>query len=558
MGYLTWVVFGGSLPVGIVFDTESGYLWGTPVGGTAGTYSFTLTVTDNAATARSVQRTFSLYVEKGYFHPTISIDEGLAAGSTKVYANGRLLTTLHGGESTQINVDFGTTATITVDPIVNYPSKENVRFKAETNSAVVSEGSLSARFSYFTEYLITMKSALQQTQVPAGTGWYRSGGSFATNAPETVEGGPGTQYRFVSWLLSNNNVITNRNISFTVTGPEVITAQYDTYYRLSVDSAYGEVTGTGWYKTGSEAKWGVKTPEVPMKGIFGFFRGKYVAVNPTGTEIMTSPKNITITWENDYTLPFILIPLTVLVILGAIFSLYYFVVRPRWKARQVQQQLAIPTPTFAPASSPQPQTTVVMINDTRARTQITTKEQLMEKFGELLELYENEIRQSLAAPSAPAISSHRESKQLPTSGSTSTEISQTSGGDVTPCNNTVKKFIRTVVSPWQQSEMKTVALPESDKKHKKAEVGLTITWTKSLYNEWQVSTCTLPQGHEGAHEGTKNLFYNLLNTVTEERTYGANQRVAAPSPHFTDGMPEVLIDASHIVLTDDLPSETMC
>ena len=182
----------------------------------------------------------------------------------------------------------------------------------------------------------------------------------------------------------------------------------------------------------------------------------------------------------------------------------------------------------------------------------------MEKFGELLELYENEIRQSLAAPSAPAISSHRESKQLPTSGSTSTEISQTSGGDVTPCNNTVKKFIRTVVSPWQQSEMKTVALPESDKKHKKAEVGLTITWTKSLYNEWQVSTCTLPQGHEGAHEGTKNLFYNLLNTVTEERTYGANQRVAAPSPHFTDGMPEVLIDASHIVLTDDLPSETMC
>ena len=554
VGSLTWVISGGSLPVGIAFDANSGYLWGTPVAGTAGTYSLTLTVTDNAATPRSVQRTFGLYVEKGYFRPTISIDQGLAAGSTKVYANGRLLTTLQGGESTQIAVDLGTTATITVDPIVNYPSKDNVRFKAETSSAGVSEGSLSAYFSYFTEYYITMKSAIQQTPVPVGTGWYRSGSSFATNAPETIEGGAGTQYRFVSWLLSNNNIITNRNISFTVTGPEIITAQYYTYYRLSVDSAYGETPSAGWYKSGSEAKWSIKNPEVPMKGILGFFKGKYVAVNPNGTEIMTGPKNTTITWENDYTLPFILIPLTMLALLGAIFALYYFVVRPRWKSKPVQQQVAlsgqIPTP-------PQPQTTVVMINDTRPRTPMTTKEQLMEKFGELLEIYEKEIRESLGAPSVSVIAPAIESKQLPVSSFNSTKSAAFSAGDIPLCNNFAKKFIRTVVSPWQQSEMKTALLPESDKGRKKTEVGLTIVWAKSLYNEWQVSTCTLPQGHEGAHEGTKKLLYNLLNTVTEERTYGSNQPVTAPSPHFTDGMPEMPIDASLIVLADELTFETM-
>ena len=554
IGNLSWMV-SGNLPVGMTFDSSNGYLWGTPVGGTAGTYSFTLTVTDNGVPSRSTQHTFSLYVEKGYFRPTITIDPGLTAGSAKVYANGRLLTTLQGGESTQISVDLGTSATITVDPTVNYPSKDNVRFRAETSSAVVSEGSPAAYFTYFTEYYIAMKSAVQQTPVPAGTGWYKSGTTFATNAQETIDGGTGTQYKFVSWLLSNNNTITGRNLSFTVTGPDVITTQYDTYYRLAVDSAYGETTGAGWYKSGSEAKWGLKTAEVPMKGILGFFKGKFVAVNPDGTEIMTGPKNMTIIWENDYTLPFIFIPLTVLAVIGAIFALYYFVVRPRWKAKPTQEMaLATPALTPMPQPQPQPQTTVVMINDTRPRTPTTTKELLMEKFGELLEIYEKEIRESLgAAPSALAIGPVSESRQLPGS-------NQNIGllyGDKSSCNNTAKKLIRTVVSPWHQGEMKTAVLAESEKGHKTPGVGLTITWTRTLYNEWQVSTCALPQGHEGAHEGNKKLLYNVLNTVTEEKTYGSNQPVTAPSPHFTDGMTEMTIDASLIVSPEELPAETM-
>jgi len=556
IGSLSWVLSGGSLPIGLSFDSSNGYIWGTPVGRTAGSHSITITVTDNGAISRSVQQTFSLYVEKGYYRPTITIDPGLAEGSTRVYGNGRLLATLQGGESMQLSVDYGTSATVSVDPVVNHPSKENIRYKTETSSAVVNESTLSVNFSYFTEYHIIMKSSIQQAPVPAGTGWYRSGSTFATTAQETADGGTGTQYRFASWLLSSNNTSTSRNLSFNVSAPETITAQYDTYYLLTVNSPYGEPSGTGWYKSGSEAEWSIKNAEVPMKGILGFFKGKYTAINPTGKEIMTGPKTIAITWDNDYTLPFILIPLTVLVIAGSIFALLWFVIRPRMSAKPAAgQQMALSTPAMMPFQQPQPQTTVVMIKDSRAQG-MTTKEQLMEKFGELLEIYEKEIRESLATQSQHNVAQVVHGGQPQFLNKPSTQIDPAVGTTIT-CTNAAKKLLRTIVTPWKQSELRTEIGEAAGKENSTSAMRLVITWSRSMYNEWQVSVCELPQGHQGVHEGSKKTEYTLLNTITEEKSYGPNEPVAAPSPHFTDGMPEITIDAGWIITPDALPAETM-
>ena len=144
---LTWTLAGGSLPSGITLNPINGTLEGTPIPGTAGTYSFTLSVTDNSVPSRTAQRTFGLSVEKGYFRPTITIDPSLGLNSTKVFINGRLHTTMVGGETIQISVDLGTSPMISVDPVVASTADVNERYKADNERMAVNERSPSAYFT---------------------------------------------------------------------------------------------------------------------------------------------------------------------------------------------------------------------------------------------------------------------------------------------------------------------------------------------------------------------------------------------------------------------------
>ena len=69
--------------------------------------------------------------------------------------------------------------------------------------------------------------------------------------------------------------------------------------------------------------------------------------------------------------------------------------------------------------------------------------------------------------------------------------------------------------------------------------------------------CSLAYGHKGAHRGTPRLVYTLLNTVTEEEIYGPGEQVTPPTPHFTDGMPEVGITADQAIHYEQLPTENL-
>jgi hypothetical protein len=183
----------------------------------------------------------------------------------------------------------------------------------------------------------------------------------------------------------------------------------------------------------------------------------------------------------------------------------------------------------------------------------------MEKFGELLEKYEDEIKTSTGAKELPEAKTVAKEKRLaapkPTP-PTAEETEATPEEETTTCSFASKKPLRTVASNWRQMETRTTALPSTGKKATEGTTGLVITWTRDIYQEWEILSCWLPRGHKEPHEGSVEIAYSRLNSITEEKIYTPGQELDPPVPHYTDGMPLVEVAATEIVSPDKLPPET--
>jgi hypothetical protein len=364
-------------------------------------------------------------------------------------------------------------------------------------------------------------------------------------------------------------------VSFEVEEPTTITANYEIYYRFTIISDYSEVSGGGWYKAGSEAKWQVVDEKVSMPGIIGFFQGKYQATNPRGTVIMDTPRDITISWEPNYLIPSILIPLVAILVLLALFGIFFLFRRPGPKPRPIPFA-PMPQP-MAPKPIPQHHTTVVMIGDKEGEKQKqlpqSTKEQLMEKFGQLLEKYEDEIRSTIDTDQTPKITTVTEGKQLEEPKTVPQDVvdaeyiqegqeqeeeeEEYEEEEAETCEFSAKKLLRTVTTEWRQVDSRTIQLPPSKTKEQTSRTGIEVEWARDIYHEWEIVKCSLPTGHTGKHKGSIKIVYSLLNKVNEKKTYGPRKKVAPPTPHFTDGMPEEEISDDQIVSADELPGETL-
>jgi hypothetical protein len=556
----TWSIISGSIPSGLSISSTTGYISGIPKIGSSGTHSFTVRVTDSSSPQRTTQQTLSIYIEKGTFAPIVTIGTGLEAGSTKVKMDGKQVASLDGGESMAFNLDLGESVTVTVDEIVNHPSEDGVRFQAEDNSQVVSETQQDAYFEYYTEYELEIQTYPSQVTTISGSGWHKKNSSTTINARATVEKDNQTQYKFSYWLLPNSTEASTESLNFTVTSPGVLTAYYDTYYKLSVDTLYGTVDGTGWYKSGTTATWALVDDSVPMEGILGFFQGKYRAVTSSGSVTMDGPKVVTVLWEPDYLLPYILIPLSIAVIILAIVGFYFLLRRP------APETVAVGTagiPPIGPRPIPQQHTTVVMIeNKETQHKQLpgTTKEQLMEKFAELLDTYEAEMKTSLQSPRAPQINPAKGNMiaaPIPYPPESDVFDGEVVDGESTEtlCGTISKKLLRTVAGKWRQIKSSTITSPASDDDEKET-TGLSVTWGRDLYHEWEINKCTLPAGHKGNHKGEKEIVYSMLNTVSIKQSYDESQAIEPPSPHFSESMPELEPDADQIVPAEELPPDT--
>jgi len=514
----TYSLSGGTLPSGLALN--SNIISGTPDKGTAGNYVFTIGVTDSSSPSLSASRSFTLTVTKGFFDTVVTITSSLAAGETNVYVDGRQVAELGGGQTTRLSFAAGTKPVITVDTTVSDPSRTDVRFKPNVEKTIVSEASPDATFTFFPEYFISLATDPPQIASLAGSNWYKGGTALRSTAQAQIDKTAGTQYRFSYWLLPTGEKLQDVGLSWMVSAGGRVIATYDTYYLLTVTSPQGEVNGNGWYKSGAAAKWSISPAEVPMSSILGFFQGKLKPENASSTEVMDAPKTIAIDWKADYTMPGIIIPLSLLSLIAVIFG--------------VRRLLYPPAPKPAPAPAPP---TILVLEGGQKGGLDTTKEQLVAQFRQLLEKYEGEVKTSIKSEELPEAKLVPESQRLPSPKE-----------EASACGYTAKKLLRTVVGKWHKKEERIVPPP----KKKAAEKGITTLtlWARDIYNEWEVFTCSLPPGHSGKHKGTASVAYSLQDTVTEERTYTTKQRIVPPRPHFTDQLPRVDVAPSQVITAD--------
>ena len=573
-GTITYTLTSGTLPTGLSLS-PTGVISGTPAKGTAGNYTFTVTATAGSSTA---QMSFGLIVEKGSFEALVSISNGLAEGQTNLYIDNTVRATLRGGESVKLKIDPESVVTVSVDSIVTAPSRSDIRYKAESNSATITEGISQVRFNYFPEYNIELKSEPSGIVTISGSGWYREGTTLTATAPDEAPKDADSLYRFSYWLMPGGDKIRSQTLNTVVNAPGKYIATYDLFFRFTVVSQYGNAQGTGWYKAGDTAKWSISPAEVAMSGIMGFFGGKYKAPLTSGTEIIDGAKTITISWDQDYSTPAVTIPLAILAVAGIVYGIYALAKKskgPQMAPYPTQMQSMPPPPPLPPypiysppppqqlppqpMPIPPPQTTVVMIGDGGIRkSPQTTREQLMEKFGELLQKYEEELAGGREIPPSaelPEAATTVEKKSLPApeiiADTDSAPNSPVTGKE---CGFSTKKLLRTVVTPWKNTNIKPIVTTPGDKKNAGLGGGRTVTWTRETYNEWELHVCKLADGHKGTHKGTTEIIYSILETINEERNYGPKQALKPPSPHYTDGMPEIDISASQIIPPDQLPS----
>lgn len=113
----TWMATG--LPPGL-YLSSNGILTGTPLVGSAGNYSFTVTVTDTCCANTGHQGFGSLTVAYGTYNISVTIDSSLQAGTTQVSIDNAPVGEISGGDSRQFEGRLGTSHVVSVaSPVSN-------------------------------------------------------------------------------------------------------------------------------------------------------------------------------------------------------------------------------------------------------------------------------------------------------------------------------------------------------------------------------------------------------------------------------------------------------
>lgn len=159
-------------------------------------------------------------------------------------------------------------------------------------------GSTMYTANFTTQVLLTANSAPGGV---TGAGWYDLDTSATVTATTPQAGPTGWQYRFTDWTGD----ITNASASTTVLmdAPKTITANWATQVLLTIASAYGGVSGAGWYDLSASATFVAEASVAGGDGtryIFAAWTGDAVDPSLIHTLLMDEPKFVTANWQTEY------------------------------------------------------------------------------------------------------------------------------------------------------------------------------------------------------------------------------------------------------------------
>lgn len=169
-----------------------------------------------------------------------------------------------------------------------------------------------------------------------------SAGQHNVTVPGIVDVDESTRLRFDHWTDS----ITQPNRTVSIDLSKSLEAVYVTQYRLTI-AGQGTSAGEGWYDSGYTATFSVAETE-QMSGLLGLlggrltFQGWYetnelLTDSPVDHIIMNKPHTLTLHWQENYTMPIVIIGL----LAGIGIVLGYLIMQRRIKA--AARQLASPS-----------------------------------------------------------------------------------------------------------------------------------------------------------------------------------------------------------------------
>jgi hypothetical protein len=319
----TWTVNG--LPPGLLLS-PNGTIAGTPLPGSAGVYTVWVTVNDSCCGVAH-QGSFSLIIEEESYYFTVSIGDGLKDGITKVYIDDELMAELKGGQTKKYETTKGETHVVRVESPVQNPNDPETRYVVKgSNEKVVSVSETSAHFEYVEAVYIDFESNPGGITQPPGAGWYGLEEEVTSSVPEVVESDKkGEQYRFYQWTDVDGRKVQTPDLLFKAGKPGTATAHYKKYCLLTIKSDDPPLNVENWYEDGTTASYDIGVTSMSMNGFLGMIGGTRHPVNGMGSIDINGPTTLNVTWENNPTVPIIIICVCVLLIAaGAFFAIRRF------------------------------------------------------------------------------------------------------------------------------------------------------------------------------------------------------------------------------------------
>jgi len=178
---------------------------------------------------------------------------------------------------------------------------------------------MTIRAKWFAEHLVelqVMPKEIAERVISFSEKWIKSGEKFVMVIRDKIPISNDTKYVFIDWSV-DGKTSKSKTIEVTVIRPLKIMISYEPWYYVLVRSPYGEVAGSGWYRSGSDALISIKPTKVGFLIMHVFdgwiLDGEFVGKDPAYLIKVNRPLVLTAHWRTDYMQLLILV-----VILGLI------------------------------------------------------------------------------------------------------------------------------------------------------------------------------------------------------------------------------------------------
>jgi uncharacterized repeat protein (TIGR02543 family) len=162
----------------------------------------------------------------------------------------------------------------------------------------------------------------------SGEGWYEVGINLTVLVPQTtIDCKNGTKRIFKGWYENGSLISNELNLSIIADKPKTIVANWETEYEVKVSSDRGTVSGSGWYKAGTNATVTISPTQIEKDPFTNYvFEGwkvneTIVSTSPTYSFVVNKPISLTASWRTELKITNILIilgPIMLIVVLAAV------------------------------------------------------------------------------------------------------------------------------------------------------------------------------------------------------------------------------------------------